>query len=86
MYEETIVIRNAEGLHARPAAKLVELAGKYKSNVEVVHKGKAVSAKSILAILSAGIFTGAEVLLRVEGEDEAEAAPALSEYMNNLPD
>ncbi len=86
MYEEDIVVRNAEGLHARPAAKLVEIAGKYKSNIEIVHKGKAVNAKSILAILGAGVYTGSEVVLRIEGEDEEAAAAELSEYMNNLPD
>ena len=48
MYEEKFVVDNAEGLHARPASKLVELAGKYESKVEVVYKGKAVNAKSIL--------------------------------------
>ena len=86
MYEETIVIKNAEGLHARPASKLVEIAGKYASKVEVVHKGKAVNAKSILSILGAGVCTGAEVVLRIEGDDEQAAAAELSEFMNNLPD
>ena len=86
MYEETITVTNTEGLHARPASKLVEIAGKYKSNIENVHKGKAVNAKSILSIMGAGVYTGAEIVLRVEGEDEAEAAPVLSEYLNNLPD
>lgn len=86
MYEEKFVVNNAEGLHARPASKLVELAGKYESKVEVVYKGKAVNAKSILSIMGAGVYTGAEIVLRVDGEDEAEAAPALSEYLNNLPD
>ena len=36
--------------------------------------------------MGAGVYTGAEIVLRVEGEDEAEAAPVLSEYLNNLPD
>ena len=67
MYEEKFVVNNAEGLHARPASKLVELAGKYESKVEVVYKGKAVNAKSILAIMGAGIYSGSEVLLREIG-------------------
>lgn len=86
MYEEKIVVTNAEGLHARPASKLVEIAGKYESNVEIVHKGKAVNAKSILAIMGAGVYTGSEVILRIEGPDEQAASVELSEYMNNLPD
>nr|WP_073295719.1 HPr family phosphocarrier protein [Parolsenella massiliensis] len=86
MYEEKFVVNNAEGLHARPASKLVELAGKYESKVEVVYKGKAVNAKSILAIMGAGIYSGSEVLLRVEGPDEQAASAELSEYMSNLPD
>lgn len=86
MYEEKFVVNNAEGLHARPAAKLVEIAGKYESKVEIVHKGKAVNAKSILAIMGAGVYTGSEVLLRIEGPDEEAASVELSEYMSNLPD
>lgn len=86
MYEEKFVVNNAEGLHARPAAKLVEIARKYESKVEIVHKGKAVNAKSILAIMGAGVYTGSEVLLRIEGPDEEAASAELSEYMSNLPD
>lgn len=86
MYEEKFVVNNAEGLHARPAAKLVEIAGKYESKVEIVHKGKVVNAKSILAIMGAGVYTGSEVLLRIEGPDEEAASAELSEYMSNLPD
>ena len=86
MYEEKFVVNNAEGLHARPAAKLVEIAGEYESKVEIVHKGKAVNAKSILAIMGAGVYTGSEVLLRIEGPDEEAASAELSEYMSNLPD
>ena len=86
MYEENIVIRNASGLHARPASQLVALANNYASDVEVVHGGKSVNAKSVLSVLTAGIYTGSEVVLRVSGPDEEVAAPALSEFMNNLPD
>lgn len=86
MYEENIVIRNTSGLHARPASQLVALANEYESDVEVVFGDKKVNAKSVLSVLTAGIYAGSEVVLRVSGADEDVAAPALSEFMNNLPD
>ena len=86
MYEERFTVTNAEGLHARPAAKLVEVAGRFQSTIEIVYKDKAFNAKSILSIMGAGIYSGAEVALRIEGADEEEAAAAVGAYMANLPD
>lgn len=86
MFEENVTIANATGLHARPAAKLVETATKFKSAITIVAGDKEINAKSILAVLGGGISTGTEITVRIEGEDEAEASQAISEYLHNLPD
>lgn len=86
MREEMILIANMTGLHARPAAKLVEVSSKFTSSVELIAGEKTVNAKSILTVLSSGINAGAEVELKVAGEDEDEAFAAVSEYLHNLPD
>jgi phosphocarrier protein len=70
MVENTIVIKNEEGLHARPAAKIVELVNKYKSNAWLCYKDKKVNLKSILSVMTVSIEKGNEVKFAAEGEDE----------------
>ena len=86
MLEEKVVIANATGLHARPAAKLVETCNPFKSSVTLLAGEKQVNAKSIMSVLMGSIGTGTEVTVRVEGEDEETAFAAVSEYLHNLPD
>jgi phosphocarrier protein HPr len=73
MQETTIVIQNESGLHARPAALLVQEAGKYESQVQLVKAGKQVDAKSLLGVMSLSVRKGDEITIRAEGND-AEAA------------
>lgn len=73
-------VRNAVGLHARPAAIFVQSANKFRSRITIrnVKRGAApVNAKSILHVLTLGVGQGDEVEIAVEGEDEAAAAEAL---------
>ena len=50
--EKNVSIKNASGLHARPAGMFVKKAAEFKSTVEVIAKGKTVNAKSIMGIMS----------------------------------
>lgn len=75
MVEETVVVTNKAGMHARPAAMLVKAAGNYKSAVKLSAKGKTVSLKSVLGIMTLGLKQGTEAVIQAEGED-AEAAVA----------
>ncbi len=78
MREQTLVITNKIGLHARPAALLVKTAAAFQSAV-VINKGdKSVNAKSMLAVMSAAIKAGDTITVRAEGEDEAEALAAVA--------
>ena len=73
MFEQKIRINNKTGLHARPASELVELANKFESDVLLLVDDEEVDAKSIIDVLSSGIDCGTEVVLQIEGSDEAEA-------------
>ena len=81
--EKTVVIKNATGLHARPAGMFVKKAAEFKSTVEVVAKDKTVNAKSIMGIMSLGLAQGEELKLVVNGEDEEVALAAMVELVES---
>jgi phosphocarrier protein len=76
--EREVEIVNRLGLHARAAAKLVNLAGTFRCDVRLVQDGQAIDAKSILGILLLAAGKGSRLVLRCDGEDEAAAAEALT--------
>lgn len=87
MLERILTIRHAEGLHARPAKIFVQTAQKYRSDIQVVYGARAANAKSILSILTLGAHQGAQVTVRVNGEDAFDALAALTDLtVNNFGD
>lgn len=80
MIENVLKIVNKHGLHARPAAQFVKIAGKFKSDIKVIKDGLEVNGKSIMGIMMLAAEPGSEITLMIEGEDEKEAYDAL----NNL--
>lgn len=81
MPELNLVIEHEVGLHARPASMFVQTAARFASNIEVTHGETTVNAKSILAVLTLGAHKGAEITVRAEGADAAEALKALEELV-----
>lgn len=79
MKEEEVQVVNRLGLHARAAAKLVHLAGRYRSQVTLIKDGEAVEGKSILGILLLAASQGVRLTIRCEGDDEAEAIESLAD-------
>ncbi|WP_426959943.1 HPr family phosphocarrier protein [Muricoccus radiodurans] len=69
----SIVIRNSRGLHARAAAKLVNVAEKHCSCVSVSHDGQKVPACSIMGLMMLGAGKGSTVVVEAEGFDAREA-------------
>ena len=78
MIERELEIVNRLGLHARAAAKLVQLAGRFKSRIFLCKDGEEVDAKSILGILLLAASQHCKIILRCEGPDEAAAMLELS--------
>lgn len=75
--EQTVVITNKVGLHARPAALFVQTAARFQAQIRAQNGTKSTNAKSILGVLGLGASQGTSLLLRAEGEDAAEALQAL---------
>lgn len=81
MLEGQIKVINELGLHARAAAQLVRLAGKFQSKIILARTDSNViaDAKSILSVLTLAASKGTELQINVEGEDEKKAFEAICE-------
>jgi len=75
--QATITITDPVGLHARPAAVLVQTAGKFAAKVRITHGAKQADARSIIQVLSLGVRQGSPITINVEGIDESEALAAV---------
>ena len=73
MVSRTITIKNAEGLHARPASEIVKSATQYTSSIQLDVNGNKYNAKSVLNIMSAGIKNSTEITVICDGVDEESA-------------
>lgn len=83
MQSETITIVNKLGLHARAAAKLVNTASRFRSDVRLKREEREANAKSIMGVMMLAAAKGTEMLLEVEGPDEAEAFRAMKELITD---
>jgi len=83
LLEKRIKVRTGVGLHARPAARLVAEAAKHSCRVTVEYGGRVADAKSILQVLALGVKDGEEILVRVEGDGDAEVLEALAACLDD---
>ncbi|QIQ20455.1 HPr family phosphocarrier protein [Zophobihabitans entericus] len=70
MIEKTLIVRNHNGIHAKPAGMIVRIAGQYQASAELVFKGQTIDAKKIMQLMSFIIPGGAELKLICRGPDE----------------
>jgi len=75
---EDVTIVNALGLHARAAARFVQLAGRFRSKIRVSRDGRQVDGKSIMGILLLAAARGAVITISADGIDEADALQSLA--------
>jgi len=83
MIGKSFIIKNKVGLHARPAAVLVQTARMFKSDIIVEKDSKRASAKNAFDLLGLAVEKGAVVTVEIEGSDEREAMKAFEELVNN---
>ncbi len=83
MISREVTICNKLGLHARAAAKLVALASRFSSEIEVEKAGRKVNGKSIMGVMMLAAAKGSVISLHASGEDEAEAVSALENLIAN---
>lgn len=83
MAEEEFEIVNRLGLHARAAAKFVQIAGKFSAEVFVEKDDFEVNGKSIMGILMLAAPQGTMIRVRTEGADADEAMSAIGQIIND---
>ncbi len=78
MQQRDVEIVNKLGLHARPSARLTQLASSFKSNVFLSRNGRRINAKSIMGVMMLAAAKGSTITLETDGDDEKEAIDALA--------
>lgn len=86
MQEKEVTIVNKLGLHARAAAKLVNVATKYSSQIEIEKDGQRVNGKSIMGVMMLAASQGSNILLLADGDDAAESLDDMVQLINNYFD
>jgi len=81
--ERTVRIMNVNGLHARPAAEVVKVASRFKSDITMVRDDLEVNAKSIMGVMMLAAEFGAELIVRASGPDAEEAVAAIAALIAN---
>jgi phosphocarrier protein len=81
--EKTFVVVNALGLHARPAALVVQTANRFRSDVQFEKEGLQINAKSIMGVLTLAAGRGTPVLVTCEGEDASDALAAIGKLFES---
>lgn len=83
MIEIELTVKNRAGIHTRPAAAIVKLAARYKSDVYLVKEGFEINAKSIIGVMTLAADQGSILSLKVNGEDEALAVDNIKQLFED---
>ena len=81
MKEFKYVIKDEQGIHARPAGLFVKEAAAFPCKVTIEKDGKEADAKRIFGVMGLGVKCGQEIVLKTEGEDEDAAIEALGKFL-----
>ncbi len=79
--EMTVEIKNADGLHMRPAMQFVDLASRFDSSITVSNDQTSADGKSIMQMSMLAATCGTRLRLRAEGSDAEQALEALRELV-----
>ncbi len=82
--ELTLTIQGESGLHARPAGLLAAEAQKFQSEITVVKDSRIINAKSIMSVLSLGGTKGDSITVKIDGDDEVQAAASIEALFENV--
>lgn len=80
--ERTVRLINKLGLHVRPAAKIAELASKYKSEIFIIKDTQQVNAKSIIELLTLAAPCGTLLTIQSNGDDAENVIDAIQQLIN----
>jgi phosphocarrier protein len=78
MVERRVLVVHSHGIHARPAAEIVKTAARFGAEIHIIRDDLSVNGKSIMGVMMLAAECGAELIVRAEGSDEAQAVDALA--------
>jgi len=81
--KKKLIVKNKQGLHARPAALFVQIANKFDARITVRRDEERVNGKSIMGILMLGAEKGSEITIEAQGDDAALAILELEKIVNS---
>lgn len=83
MTEQTFIIINKLGLHARAAAKFVNMASQFESDIQVTRNGRSVNGKSIMGLMMLAAAKGTEISVSADGADAKQALQDIEALIND---
>lgn len=84
MVSKRLVFENKNGLHLRPAGRLVSEANRFDSHVMLIHGEYTMNCKSLISLLAFPVCPGDEITVECEGEDEEEALEQIVSFLTSL--
>ena len=81
--ERSVRIANRNGIHARPAAEIVKVAAKFRSDVTLVRDDLEVNGKSIMGVMMLAAEYGSTLDIKASGEDADAAVEAIATCIAN---
>ena len=79
--EKVVVIKNKQGLHARPAALFVQIANKFTSEITIAKGRQKINGKSIMGIMMLAAGAGSKVTIVANGDDADKAVVELEKLL-----
>ncbi|MCX5714560.1 MAG: HPr family phosphocarrier protein [Candidatus Omnitrophica bacterium] len=83
LIKKELVVKNKQGLHARPAALFVQVANKFESQITVRRENEEVNGKSIMGILMLGAEKGSVIIVEADGNDAQLAVDELGKLIES---
>lgn len=81
--KKKLIVKNKQGLHARPAALFVQIANKFDAKIIVRRNEEEVNGKSIMGILMLGAERGSEIIIEADGVDAQLAIVELEKLITS---
>ena len=83
LIKKKVIVRNKQGLHARPAALFVQVANKFDSRITVRRDKEEVNGKSIMGILMLGAEKESQIIIEADGIDAEMAVTELEKVITS---
>ncbi len=84
--KKKMIVKNKQGLHARPAALFVQIANKFDARITVSRDEEEVNGKSIMGVLMLGAEKGSSIVIQADGEDAHLAIAELEKIITGKED